>query len=259
MFRAEIPDGSVLISFLKAVKTLNTEALLNVTPEGISTRVLDQSSIALVEAELSAVAAGRWELEGGGPIRIPINVDDALRVIGKVRRGDALLVAYDPENRRLWFEVFDSAPSKQRRLYVEIFDEVKEAGAREVKAPNIGFEAKATLALRPLLEAVSDCKIFDRTALKLTIGPEKVMLSSKGEWGRARIIIWKEGNYIYSLDAEKPVSASFSPYYMEMMLRAGSEIVDMVTLKLADNGPVKFEFSSYDVNLSYYLPPKSEA
>lgn len=254
MFRMVFPDARLFTALLKAIAVTGDEAAFQITSESMEARMLDGSGMVLVDAGLHRLAADKWELDPKDPITLTISVSELIKVLDRSRRGELLTLEYRPEEEKVWLEMMD-AKSVKRRIYVNA---LKEREAKEV-ALRLEFKAKAVLEPRALLEAIEDCKMFDRDEVRISIEPEMVSISSRGESGNALIKILGGGRLVYEIAAEEKVSAKYSVPHLERIMRAGMSVGDkMVAIELNDNQPMKISFHNPSVKLEYYVAPKVE-
>jgi proliferating cell nuclear antigen len=134
-----------------------------------------------------------------------------------------------------------------------------EPSTEEVPTPKISFNASARLTtslLRNALEdagAVSDHIVFDASKEKLTV-------RATGDVGNVVVDVEKGSDELLSLDAKDNARSTFSLNYLSEMVKAASNLSDVVMLEFSTDMPVRLNFELPSKGrLQYYLAPRIES
>ena len=124
---------------------------------------------------------------------------------------------------------------------------------------DVDFDAKVTIDVGILEEAIKDAEIYQDT-LEVKVTDEGLMFTAEGEVGDIQ----------YQLDRDHLEEASikqngrgvFSLAFLKNILKIAA-ITDKVTLHIANNAPLKFEFFIGDDSesrgqVTYFLAPRVE-
>ncbi|MEM2189090.1 MAG: proliferating cell nuclear antigen (pcna) [Conexivisphaerales archaeon] len=250
-FRMKLPSADYFSDLLNAINAVADEGTFKLTADGIRLVAMDPAHISLVDFELSSSAAEEYECSGD--LQMTVNISELLKLLKHVKSGESMILSYSEGDRRLELLIVDATGSKQR---VFTFNTLETVEARSV-TPKLTFDAKARISSAAVKDAIRDCKALS-DYVKITISPEEVVLSAKGELGGAQIKFSKHGAAIYEIEASKEVWAHFSINYLEKIVKAGSALSDEMVMELTTNKPIKLGFPIPSGRLEYLIAPRIE-
>ncbi|MEM1655896.1 MAG: proliferating cell nuclear antigen (pcna) [Nitrososphaerota archaeon] len=250
-FRMKLPSADYFSDLLKAINAVADEGTFKLTADGIRLVAMDPAHISLVDFELSSSAAEEYECNGD--LQMTVNISELLKLLKHVKSGESMIFSYNEGDRRLELVIVDATGSKQR---IFTFNTLETVEARSV-TPKLTFDAKARISSSAVKDAIRDCKALS-DYVKITISPEEVVLSAKGELGGAQIKFSKHGAAIYVIEASKEVWAHFSINYLEKIVKAGSALSDEMVMELTTNKPIKLGFPIPSGRLEYLIAPRIE-
>jgi DNA polymerase III sliding clamp (beta) subunit (PCNA family) len=94
--------------------------------------------------------------------------------------------------------------------------------------------------------------------LDITIRPDAVIFSAKGDLGTAEDRLPKECLMVYKIEADEEASARYSRSYLEKIVGSARELSDAVTIELSPNMPLRLTFSILGGKLQYLIAPRVE-
>ena len=250
MFKATFPEARYILDLFKAINAVAEEACFRITPEAIAVKAVDPSVMALVDFRLEKNASEEWVLDGHEELKMSVSVSEMLRIIGGAKSGEALTIAYDPEEKKVRFILLEATGSRKRDIYLNTLEEFE---GKDV-TPKVEFKAMASITTKALREAVEDCRLFN-DVLKIRIDSEVVELSARSDEGNALIRFPKYSSLIYELEAEQETASHYSILYLSKMLKAGLSLSDSTRIDLAKDKPMKIGFEIPYGKLDYYLAP----
>jgi len=250
MFKATIPNAKYLLDLIKAINIVAEEGCFKVSPDAITLNAIDPAHIALVDFKLMSGVAEEWVLDGHDQLKMEVSVSEMLRILGRIKSGEVITIAYNPEEKRVRFVLDDAVGSRRRTIYLNTLEELEHKDFK----PKVDFQARATLATSGLREAVEDCRLIS-DILKLTIGSEAVEVSAKGERGKALVRLPKYGGLIHEIEADQEISSYYSIGFLAKMLKAGMLLNESVAVELATDKPLRLGFEIPCGRLEYYLAP----
>ncbi|UCH02815.1 MAG: DNA polymerase sliding clamp, partial [Candidatus Bathyarchaeota archaeon] len=133
-----------------------------------------------------------------------------------------------------------------------------EATSEEAPTPKLSFNATIKVTTKFMKNAIEDASsISDNVQLKVT--NERFVLHSKGDLGSVLIEVENGSEEVLSLDVKEVAKATFNLKYLSDMIRAASNISDIVTVAFSTNMPIKLNFGlPQQGKLQYYLAPYKE-
>ena len=211
-FRMRLPSADYFSDLMKAIQAVADEGTFKITSEGMKLVAMDPAHISLVDFELSSSAAEEYECEG--ELQMTVSLSELLKLLKHTKSGESLTLSYSEGDRKLQLILVDATGSKQR---VFTFNTLETVETRSV-TPRLSFDAKARISSAAVKDAIRDCKALS-DYIKVTINPEEVVLSAKGELGGAEIKFSKTGASIYEIETDKEVWAHFSINYLEKIVK----------------------------------------
>lgn len=250
-FRMRLPSADYFSDLLRAINAVADEGTFKLTAEGMRLVAMDPAHISLVDFELSSSAAEEYECSSD--MQMTVNISELLKLLKYVKSGESLTLSYSEGDRKLELIIVDATGSKQR---IFTFNTLETVEARSV-TPRLTFDAKARISSAAVKDAIRDCKALS-DYVKVTISPDEVILSAKGELGGAQIKFGRTGAAIYEIEANKEVWANFSIDYLEKIVKAGSALSDEMVMELTTNKPIKLGFPIPSGKLEYLIAPRIE-
>ncbi len=247
-----LPNAEYLTDLMKAVSAVVDEATFKIDSEGLKLVSMDPAHISLVDFFLSKEAAE--EYSASRDLELTINMQDLLKFLKRSKKGEALTLSYDAEKKKLTLTLTDSAYSRERNFQLSTLEP---AGMGAMTTPKLSFEAKARLSTDAFWEAIEDAGII-ADAMKITIQPDMVVLTAKGETSTIQNKLSKQGALVYEIQTEKEVSASFSLTYLEKIIKPCRDVSEEVTMMLSTNKPIKLQFPFPAGRLEYLIAPRLE-
>lgn len=250
-FRMRLPSADYFSDLIKAIQVVADEGTFKITGEGIKLVAMDPAHISLIDFELSSSAAEEFVCEG--ELQMTVSLSELLKLLRHTKSGESLTLSYNEKEKKLEMIIVDATGSRQRIFTLNTLETVE---ARSV-TPRLTFDAKARVSSAAVRDAVGDCKALS-DYVKVTISPDEVIFSVRGELGGAQIKLTKTGAAIYEIEASKEVWANFSINYLEKIVKAGAALSDETVMELTTNKPIKLGFPIPSGKLEYLIAPRIE-
>lgn len=249
VFKARMVDARVWKNLITAIATLVDEASFNINEEGIRLRAMDPSHVAMVDFEWPKTVFEEYVCDE--PMKLCVNVAEMLKLLRRTGGEESIELALESGSPKLTMVL--------RSKYTRTFGmSTLEPSAEEVPTPKISFNASARLTtslLRNALEdaaAVSDHIIFDASS-------EKLAMRAAGDVGNVIIEVEKGTDELLSLETKENSRSTFSLNYLSEMVKAASNLSDVVLLEFSTDMPIRLNFEMPSKGkLQYYLAPRIE-
>ncbi len=248
MFRATLSEGKMLKSSMEAISNMIDEACLIATQEGVRLRAMDPAHVALVDFQLKREIFDIYELDKEQCF-IGLDLNRFYTILKRAGASSklSLEVLEDANLLRIRF----SGDSSTRMFSIPLIEITEE----ELRVPKLEFPCLVEIDPAILKEGIKDAEIVS-DHVTFSVDDENFYISARGELGEVEIKVGKEG--AMSFEVKEHAKSMFSIEYLRDMLRA-SDIASTVKIYLGNNIPVKLEFSSTGVELSFLLAPRIEA
>jgi len=251
IFSVKFPSADYFADLMKAVTAVVEEGTFVVDQEGMKLTAMDPAHISLVNFELTKAAAEEYSCEK--QVELTININELHKLIRKAKKNEIITLEYDDEKKRLSVTLTNPAASTERRFTLNTLETV----TGKTPVPNLSFEAKARVSAEAFRVAIEDAATVSDYA-KLTIAPDAVIISSKGEMGSHSTKLAPGGTAVFEIEAQHEVSASFSLNYLEKIIKAGKTVAEESVIELSSNRPVKLSFPVPSGKLEYLIAPRIE-
>ena len=170
MFKAVV-NGNLLQKAIAAYAVLIDEATFNITPDGVSLRVMDPSRVAMVDAELPS-----GFFDGGytctSPMKLSVNLTELLKLLKRAGKEESVELSIDEK-------LADS--NHHQGKYARNFNmPTLEASDEEAPTPKISFNVKAKTTTNGLSQAIEDAQLVS-DHVRIEAEPEKLTFSASGD------------------------------------------------------------------------------
>ncbi len=244
--KATLSDPKILKSSIDAISNMIDEAGIIVSQEGISLRAMDPAHVALVDFKMEKDAFEEYEVEE--TLTLGIDLDRLNTILKRAGSGDRIELATTSDGSALRITIRNSA---RRRFDLPLID----VGEEELRVPELQFPAKVEIEPKILSEGIKDAEIVsDHVTLRCDEGA--LYISARGDLGNVEVRVGKE--QAISFEVTEPCKSMFSIEYLKDMIKAG-DIASTVKINLGNDIPVKLDFRTSGVLLSFLLAPRIES
>jgi proliferating cell nuclear antigen len=249
LFKIKIANARFWKSLVGSISILVDEANFNVDEKGIRLRAMDPFHFAMVDFELPKAVFEEFVCDN--PTKLCVNTNEMLKLLKRVGGDESIELNVDPKTARLNLIL--------RSKYTRTFSMATlEATSEEAPTPKLSFNATIKVTTKFMKNAIEDASsISDNVQLKVT--KERFVLHSKGDLGSVLIEVENGSEEILSLEVKEAAKATFNLKYLSDMIKAASNISDIVTVAFSTNMPIKLNFGlPQQGKLQYYLAPYKE-
>jgi len=216
------------------------EVRIKVSKEGMSILAIDPANVAMICFKLPNSAFSQLDVESEEVLGV--SLESLKAVLRRVKSGSVLIIT--KQENELKLEIQDKIKREFNLALIEIEDEEKEI-------PNLDFTSKIEMNSSDFSEAIEDCSVvadscsFESESDKFIIKAKGSLNSFKSEFTDEVDIQAEQANSKYSLE------------YLQKMIKA-TKIVDKIKINFSSDYPLKLEFITPFIELSFILAPRVE-
>lgn len=236
----KLENPKLFTDLVTIISELVTEVKIKVTQEGLSLTAIDPANVAMVYFKMPSDLFSHFHIEKDHILGV--NLENLKAVLKRCKLGSVLTITREDNLLRLGIQ--DKVKRDFALALLDIESEDKEMPTWEfksvIKMDSVGFT-----------EVIEDCLIVaDACTFQAT--PDKFIIEASG-LNSARTEFNKEEVELYS-DTSK---ARFSLEYLNKFTK-GAKISTRVTISFSDNHPMRIDFPTGNVMLSFVLAPRIE-
>ncbi|MEK6928028.1 MAG: proliferating cell nuclear antigen (pcna) [Nanoarchaeota archaeon] len=222
------------------ISELVTEVKIKVTKDGLSLTAIDPANVAMVYFKMPAELFSEFNLEKDHVLGV--NLENLKAVLRRCKAGSSLIL--EKHDNLLKIGILDRVKRDFTLALLDIESEDKEM-------PTWEFKSVIKMDSDAFTEVVEDCLIVS-DACTFQASPDKFVIEATG-LNSSRAEFSGDNVEIYS-DISK---ARFSLEYLNKFTK-GAKIATRVTLSFSDNHPMRIDFPTGNVMLSFVLAPRIE-
>ena len=236
-----LQNPKILSDIVTIISELVTEVRIKITKEGMHLTAIDPANVSMVYFKIPASLFTEFETDKDEET-LGINLNNLKAVLRRCKPGAALVLG-----------------KKENMLEISIKDRVKrdfslaliEVDAEEKDLPQWEFNAVVHIHSETFVEVIEDCAIVS-DACTFIASPDKFIVEAHG-LNSARAEFSTDEAEIHSGNA----TARFSLEYLSKFIK-GAKISNRATLSFSDNLPMRLDFHTGGVVLSFVLAPRVE-
>ncbi len=243
-------DARLWKNLIGAVSTLIDEGTLKADNEGIKLREMDPSHVVMVDLDCPKSLFDEYVC--GEPTKLCINFSEMLKFLRHVGSDEVINLNYDQSNAKLNIML--------KSKYLRTFSMATlEPSSEDVPTPKITFDSTARLTTECLRNSIDDVSTVSDQILFET-SKDKLAFKATGDRGSVSIDVEKGSEDLLALDVKKPSTAAFSLNYLSEIVKAASNMSDIVTVEFSLDKPLRLSFElPNEGKLQYYLAPRIES
>ena len=237
----KLDNPKILTDIISIISELVTEVRLKITKEGLSLTAIDPANVAMVFFKIPADLFSQYELDKDETLGI--NLENLKAVLRRCSPGSSLII--QKEEAHLKLGIHDKVKRDFSLALLDIEGDEKIMPAWE-------FKSVVKMDSDVFVEVIEDCSIVS-DACSFIAEPNKFIVEAHGALNSAKAEFSGEEVEIYS---DKSM-ARFSLEYLSKFTK-GAKISARTTLSFSDNHPMRIDFPTGNVLLSFVLAPRIE-
>jgi proliferating cell nuclear antigen len=236
----KLENPKILGDIISIISELVIEVRLKINKAGMSLTAIDPANVAMVYFKLPQDLFSQFEIEHEEILGV--NLESLKSVLRRCKLGSSLTLS--KEDNLLKLEIMDKIKRDFKLALIDIEGEEKEL-------PKWEFKSVIKLDAESFVEVIEDCAIVS-DACTFLAEPNKFIVeahglnSTRAEFSSNEIEIYSD----YS-------TARFSLEYLSKFIK-GAKISSRVSLNFSDNHPIRIDFLTGNVVLSFVLAPRIE-
>ena len=236
----KLDNPRILADIVTIISELVSEVRLKVSSEGLSLTAVDPANVAMVYFKIPASLFSQFELTKEHVLGV--NLESLKAVLRRCKPGAALTIGRQDNLLKLGI---------QDRIKRDFTLALLDIEGDDKQMPQWEFKSVVKMDAEAFVEVIEDCSIVS-DACTFIAEPTKFIVEAHG-LNSARAEFSSDEIEIHSDHA----SARFSLEYLSKFVK-GAKISSKVTLNFSDNHPMRINFPTGDVLLSFILAPRIE-
>lgn len=237
----KLDNPKILADIITIISELVTEVKLKITKEGISLTAIDPANVSMVYFKLPSDLFSQYELQADEVLGI--NLENLKAVLRRCQMGSALTLS--KQDNTLKLSIQDKVKRDFTLALIDLDLEDKELPVWE-------FKSVIKMSSESFVEVIEDCLVVS-DACTFIAEPTKFIVEAHGPLNSARAEFSADEVEIHSDFS----TARFSLEYLNKFIK-GAKISSNVSLNFSDNHPMRINFPTGNIILSFILAPRIE-
>ena len=225
---------------ISIISDMVLEVRLKVSKEGMSILAIDPANVAMVSFKLPASAFSEFQIENSEVLGVSL---DNLKSVLRRCKINSILTLQKQENE-LKIEIVDKIKREFNLALIDIETEEKQI-------PSLDFASRIEMSSSDFAEAIEDCSVVSDSC-SFVSEPNKFMIQGKGSLNSFKSEFTDEIN----IQAQE-ASSKYSLEYLQKIIKA-TKITEKVIINFSNDYPLKLEFNTPLIELSFILAPRVE-
>ena len=238
--KLKLEDPRVFVNLVGIISELVTEVKIKVDKEGMSLTALDPANVAMCYFNIPKDLFSEFEVENEEVLGV--NLENLKAILRRSKLGSSLVL--EKHENMLKIGIMDKIKRDFSLALIDVETEDKEL-------PSWEFKSVVKMDAQNFVDAIEDCSVV-ADACSFIAEPNKFIIESSNLHS-ARTEFSGEEAQIFSDSS----SARFSLEYLSKFIK-GSKIANNVEINFSDNHPMRINFPSGNIMLSFVLAPRVE-
>jgi proliferating cell nuclear antigen len=236
----KLDSPKILSDIVSIISELVNDVRIKVTREGMSVTAVDPANVAMVHFKIPADLFSQFEIERDEVLGV--SLENLKAVLRRCGLGSTLLL--QREDNMLRLTIHDKIKRDFTLALIDIEGDDKDM-------PTWEFKSVIKMDSESLVSVIEDCSIVS-DACTFRAEPNKFIVEASG-LNSARAEFTSEELQIHSDFS----TARFSLEYLAKFIK-GAKISSNVSINFSDNHPMRIDFLTGNVMLSFVLAPRIE-
>ena len=236
----KLDSPKIFSDIVTIISELVTEVRMKINSEGISLTAIDPANVAMIYFKIPSALFSEFQVEKAE--EIGINLDNLKAVLRRCSPGSSLIL--ERYENILKLGIHDRIKRDFSLMLIDI-------EAEEKSLPEWEFNSVVHINSDALVEVIEDCTVVS-DACTFIAEPDKFIVEAHG-LNSARAEFSSDEVEVHSGNS----MARFSLEYINKFVK-GAKISNRATLSFSDNHPMRINFPTGNVMLSFILAPRIE-
>jgi proliferating cell nuclear antigen len=237
-----------------SIQTLSEDATFEVDSDGLRTRAMDPSHVALLDVKFPPGSFENYHCVR--PVKFTVHLEDLTKIVKRAESKESFQVSRT-KNRSLEIKIGSGHYRKEFELHL-IDDDLKSS-----PLPKLSFTTRFSIGVDAFYQMLTDISVFS-SSVGVAVSGGSVSLSGKGDSGKAEVKIGKgDGALLQEAFMENESEETKAYYGLEYLLKIVKTALpfsDLVKFEYSSKMPLRLEFFSLEKRsagpLQFYLAPK---
>lgn len=238
--RLKLENPRIFSDIISIISDLVTEVKIRVNNEGIFLTAIDPANVAMIYFKIPSSLFSEYEIEKEEVLGV--NLANFKAVLRRCKPGSALTLNKDDNLLKVGI---------QDRIKRDFSLALIDIDAEEKPLPEWEFNSVVHMNADSLVEVIEDCAVVS-DACTFVAQPSKFVVEAQG-LNAARSEFSSDEVEIHSGNS----TARFSLEYLSKFVK-GAKVSNKATLSFSDNHPMRLDFPTGAVILSFVLAPRIE-
>tara|TARA_Y100000310_G_C20663429_1_gene806094 strand:+ start:1328 stop:2056 length:729 start_codon:yes stop_codon:yes gene_type:complete len=238
--KLKLDNPKIFSEIVSIISEMVLEVRIKVSTEGLSITAIDPANVAMILFKLPA--DGFSELDVEKEEVLGVSLDNLKAVLRRVKAGSVLVM--EKEENTLKIVIQDKIRKEFSLALIDVEGDEK-------PIPSLNFTSKIEMTSVDFSEAIEDCSVVADSCSFIS-APDSFIIQGKGSLNSFKSQFTDEVN----IQAEE-AGSKYSLEYLQKMIK-GTKLTDKVVLNFGNDYPLKLEFNTPKVSLSFILAPRVE-
>ncbi len=239
----KLENPILLAKAVELISELVTEVRIKVNEYGMSITAMDPANVAMVGFKLPRMNFS--QLETGEEV-LGVNLDDLKRILKRCGSGSSLII--EKKENRMEIQIQDRI---RRNFTLNLLDVEAEDIDFTKKTEKMEFTSRIEIDSVDLVASIEDCAVVSDACSFIT-DYGKFVIEAKGLNSAKSEFSGDEAK----IEAEN-CKAKYSLEYLQKFMK-GAKLVEKTKLEFAEDHPLKMQFKTDFLELSFILAPRVE-
>jgi len=237
----KLENPKLFADIVGIISELVTEVRLKVTKDGMSVNAIDPANVAMVYFKIPNDLFSEFLIEKDQVLGV--NLESLKAVLRRCGPGSSLTIEKFENTLKLGIQ------DRIRRDFTLALIDIE---SEEKEMPEWEFKSVVKMDSESFIEVIEDCSVV-ADACTFHAQPNKFTIEAHGPLNSARAEFSTDEVEIHSDESK----ARFSLEYLNKFIKGG-KISSRVTINFSDNHPMRINFPTGNVLLSFILAPRIE-
>jgi len=238
--RLKLEDPRILAHLISIISELVKEVRIKINKEGMNLTAIDPANVAMAYFSIPADLFSEFVVEKDEVLGV--NLENLNSIMRRCKMGSSLII--EREDSSIKIIINDKIKREFSLALMDVEGDEKQMPAWE-------FKSVIKLDAQSFVDAIEDCAVV-ADACTFIAQPDKFIIESSNLHS-ARTEFSSDEAQIFSDNS----SARFSLDYLSKFVK-GAKIANRVEINFSDNHPMRLNFPSGKVMLSFVLAPRVE-
>jgi len=244
--KISMADGDMLKDSISLISDLINETNLHVKKDGLEIVAMDPANVAMVVLKLKI---GMFtEYDAGNEFSIGLNLSNLKQILKRMKSKDVVHMKCADNMFHLSYR--DSSKIRDFKLPTINIEE------KNATLPNLSFKAVIVTNSDMLASAIEDIEVVGESAT-FNATDNKFLIMAEGDLNQAKVEMRKDDLTKITLTDVKEVKSKFSIEYLKKFIQA-SKLSETVKINLGSNYPLRLDYETENLELSFILAPRVE-